>query len=134
MTMKYEFGSKEWLIALHGVIAGRAGIVGEQFPELSFSAGEVYTDAPRRLGAVNGRIAWYYRLRGKHVEFGTSEKDDLDYIIVCDYTSVVTAARFDVGSSPPDRQAEIALMASRLTNEGKTGTHGTRERFLPPFR
>jgi hypothetical protein len=116
--MKYEFGSPEWMIAIHGVIAGRAGVVGALHPELTFSMCEVYTDAPVHLSGADRKIAWHFRLMGWTVEFDASEADDVDYKVVCDYQGILPAGRFDTRGDPA-RLAELKAIGQALADAGK---------------
>lgn len=124
--MKYEFASKQWLAALHGLIVGRAGAMGAIDPYLSYSLCEVYTGTPTHISPT-GKLAWHYRVRGTEVEFHETESDDVDFKVVCDYQSILPAGRFDT-KGDPERLSEMAAMGNKLEKDGKL------ERFGDPAK
>jgi hypothetical protein len=117
--MKYNFGSKGWLAAIHGIIVERAAWELKAKPKLSMSICEVFLDAPHALAnADGGRIAWSCVVAGGDVDFQLSERDDVRLKVLVDYQAALPLGRYDT-CGDPGRAAELARMVADLIRLGK---------------
>lgn len=116
--MKYEFGSGEWLAALHGIIAERVATASAGKPLLAMSTCEVFYNAPPHLADADGKITWSCVVKGPEVDFQRREIDGIGYKVLCDYEAVLPMARYDT-QGDPDRAAEMQAMIRELLASGK---------------
>lgn len=126
--MKYEFLSKPWFAALHGIICEKARIAASSDPDFSYSICEIFTDVPSHLATLSdGRTAWHASVRGSDVVFGLSERNDVDLKAVADYSAVLPLARI-VANGKTDRVAELQAMSQALAARGLLTVTG-----IPPM-
>jgi hypothetical protein len=123
--MKYEFGSRPWLAALHAIICERARAVTQ--PGFTFSICEVYLEVPDHL-AADHRLAWSAFVRGQTVDFVLEERDDVDFKAIADYAAIVPLGRYDTGGQP-DRMDELVALSVAVRESGKLKSVGN-----PPDR
>ena len=117
--MKYRFGTREWLAALHAIICERARVAAVSRPDFSYSICEVYTDVPAELALQpGGRTAWYATVRGADVSFELEERDAVDFKAVADYATVVPLGQFD-SMGRADRAAKLQDMGKAAVASGK---------------
>lgn len=117
--MKYRFGSREWLAAIHAIICERARLAAVARPDFTYSICEVYTGVPVELAILpGGRTAWCARVRGADVTFELEESDAVDFKAVIDYESVIPLGRFDT-MGRPDRVVMLQDMSKAVVASGK---------------
>lgn len=124
--MTYEFASPGWMAFMHGLIAGRMFDLGDAAREVSFSICEVFTDPPAALSPSGAPLAWHCIVRAGVVEFGASDREDVEVRVVADYASILPLARFDHSRADPAQAAEIAARSQALRESGKLVVHGRR--------
>lgn len=115
--MRYEFAGPGWMAFMHGMMVERAARLATEPPEVAWSICEVFTDPPRDLSRNGRPLAWYAEVRGGQVEFGGTERDDVDVKIVADYNAVLPLARYDTRGDPA-RAAELAAAGQALRDQG----------------
>lgn len=92
VTEKVAFASSEWVDIARTVLEELVAEHGEAGK--SFSACEVFTDAPQGLaGPDPTTAAWYFRIDGKTVTVGEGEIEGADLNVRVDYTQVLPIAR-----------------------------------------
>ncbi len=110
---KVAFASPAWVdiarVVLEDLVA-KHGEIGK-----SFSACEVFTDAPQGVaGADSKTAAWHFRIVDKTVTVGEGEITGADFNVSADYQSAVPAARIvytpemvaRMQQNPPQVEAE----------------------------
>ena len=122
--MKYTFATPEWFACLHGIIAERAAAVAVQHPDVRFSMCEVFHNVPTSL-SNDGTLAWHVVVRGAEVEFGTTERDDVDLKYFADFPAIVPLTRLDTGGSA-DRAAELTRIVEGMMSRGQLRIVGSR--------
>ena len=122
--MKYEFASREWCAALHGVIAERVANEVKTKPNLTMSICEVFHDAPLRL-APEGKLAWSCIVEGDKVDFRASERDDVRVKVTADYETTVPLGQFSTEGDPA-RAAQLQQMVAAAVAAGKLKFDGDR--------
>jgi hypothetical protein len=126
----YEFGSRLWLAALHGVMAQRAIVFSARDPAFQSSICEVFLDAPRHLADERGRVAWSCLSRDGQADFRPVERDDVQFKVLAQYQAVAPIARYDTGGDP-ERLKELTSIAMSAAAAGQmTPVKG--ERFEEP--
>jgi hypothetical protein len=125
----YKFGSPLWFAALHGIMAQRAVILAERFPEFSSSICEVFYDAPRSL-SKDGRLAFSCVSEGPTVDFQLRERDGVQFKSVAEFSTVEAIARFDTRDDPRRLEA-LMRMASDARSAGKI-VNASGDRFIEP--
>ena len=104
MAEKYEMGSPQYLAHAKKLIEECiAGASAAELDGVEFSLCEVYTGVPKHI-AESGRAAWYFRLRGGELKFGTEEVDDVDFKAIVDYGTIVPLGRLHFGNDPTAEQ------------------------------
>ncbi len=117
--MKYRFGSREWLAALHAIICERARLAAVTRPDYSYSICEVYTGVPGEIAILpGGRTAWHATVRGADVTFELEESDAVDFKAVADYMSIIPLGQFDT-MGRADRATTLQDMATAVVASGK---------------
>jgi hypothetical protein len=129
-TTRYEFGSPEWIAFMHGMIFERMQRWKEEAPDLAWSICEVFTSPPDHLSAGGAPIAWTCIYDRGELMFAAKESDDVEFKVTVDYRAVVPLGRFDTRGDP-DRQQELASMATRLRETGQMKTTGNRSKRDP---
>lgn len=120
--MKYAFASPGWMAFMHGLIVERvAGLP----RDVAWSLCEVFTDPPPDLSPDGRPIAWHAVVRDGQVEFGATERDDVEVKITIDYEACVPLGRYDTRGEP-ERAAELAAMAQDLRDRGLMSVRGDR--------
>jgi len=114
--MKYAFATPEWFACLNGIAVERAAAVGAKHPDVRFSMCEVFNNVPTSLSNT-GRLAWHVVIRGTEVEFGTTERDDVDLKYIADFDAIRPLAHYDTQGSP-ERAAELGKLVADLTSRG----------------
>jgi hypothetical protein len=123
--VKYRFGSREWLAAIHAIFCERARLAAVARPDYSYSICEVYTGVPAEIATLpGGRTAWHARVRGADVTFELEERDDVDFKAVVDYATVIPLGQFDT-LGKPDRAATLQEMSKAVIASGKLKMTGT---------
>lgn len=115
--MRYEFGSTEWLAALHGIIAERTAVLSKTNPRLWMSTCEVFYNAPAHLAGADGKIAWSCVVADGNVDFQRVERDDVRYKVLADYQAVLPMAQYDT-LDDAQRQAVLQDMVKQLLDSG----------------
>jgi hypothetical protein len=115
--MKYAFASPGWMAFMHGMMVDRAARLLEEAPDVAWSICEVFTDPPRELSPDGAPLAWHAVVQDGKVEFGASERDDVDVKITVDYAAVVPLGRYDTRGDP-GRAAELAALGQGLRDRG----------------
>ena len=123
--MKYEFASREWCAALHGLIAERAAWEVKTKPNLAMSICEVFTDAPAHLADAGGKVAWSCVIEDGKVDFQTCERDDVKFKVFGDYTAILPLGQYDTRGDP-ERAAALGAMAAKVLESGGMRTTGER--------
>lgn len=123
--MRYEFGSTEWLAALHGIIAERTEALSPSNPRLWMSTCEVFTNAPGHLADDKGNIAWSCVVENGTVDFQRAERD-LRYKVIADYDAVLPMAQYDTLGKPERRSVLMAMIKELLDSGTMTRPFGTR--------
>ena len=117
--MKYRFGSREWLAALHAIICERARAAAVTRPDYSYSICEVYTGVPGEIAILpGGRTAWHATVRGADVTFELEESDAVNFKAIADYMSIIPLGQFDT-MGRADRAATLQDMAAVVVANGK---------------
>jgi hypothetical protein len=117
--VKYRFGSREWLAALHAIICERARLAAVAHPDFSYSICEVYTAVPAEIALMpGGRTAWHAKVRGAEVTFELEESDVVDFKAIADYASVIPLGQFDT-KGRADRAAALQEMSKAAIVGGK---------------
>ncbi len=89
---KVVLGSTEWLNLARKVLEELVAEHGEEGK--SFSACEVFTDAPEGLaGPDPTTVAWHFRIEGKTVTVGEGEIEGADLNVRAPYAAVLPAAK-----------------------------------------
>jgi hypothetical protein len=123
--VKYRFGTREWLAALHAIICERARTAAATHPDYSYSICEVYTGVPADIALLHGgRTAWHAAVRGAEVTFELEESDAVDFKAVVDYASVIPLGQFDT-MGRADRAAKLQEMSQAVVAGGKLKMTGT---------
>lgn len=120
--MKYEFASPGWMAFMHGLIMERVSTLPS---DVAWSICEVFTDPPRALSPDGRALAWHAIVNDGQVEFGNTERDDVDVKVTVDYQAVVPLGRYDTRGNP-ERAAELARMAEALRDRGLMTITGDR--------
>jgi hypothetical protein len=115
--MKYQFGSAEWLSAVHGMMAYAAAAQAGRSADFRISICEVYLDVPAERGGKDGKLVWSCVSEGGRVTFDLRERDDVDIKISVDFALAAELARLD--ASDPNSAAELARRAEAARREGK---------------
>ncbi|MBX3482011.1 hypothetical protein [Phenylobacterium sp.] len=115
--MQYEFGSTEWLAALHGIIAERTAALSPGNPKLWMSTCEVFYNAPAHLAGPDGKISWSCVIADGKADFQRKERDDVRYKVLCDYNAVLPMAQYDT-LDDADRQVVLQQMVKELLDSG----------------
>ncbi len=115
--MRYEFGSTEWLAALHGIIAERVAALSPTNPKLWMSTCEVFYNAPAHLAGPDGKISWSCVIADGNVDFTRTERDDVRYKVLADYQAVLPMAQYDT-LDDADRQVVLQQMVKDLLDAG----------------
>lgn len=123
--MRYEFGSTEWLAALHGIIAERTAALSPSNPRLWMSTCEVFTNAPAHLADENGNITWSCVIEDGKVDFQRTERD-LRYKVIADYDAVLPMGQYDTLDQPDRRAVLMDMIKELLDSGGMTRPFGTR--------
>jgi hypothetical protein len=129
--MTYEFASPGWMAFMHGMISARMADLGEAARTVNFSICEVFTDPPASLSPSGAPLAWHCVIRNGVIEFGNTERQDVEVRIVADYQSILPLARHDYSSGDPERAAEVAAQGQALRESGKLVMHGSRAQRDP---
>jgi hypothetical protein len=123
--VKYRFGSREWLAAIHAIFCERARLAAVARPDYAYSICEVYTGVPAEIAILpGGRTAWHARVRGADVTFELEERDDVDFKAIVDYATVIPLGQFDTRGNP-DRVATLQEMSKAVIASGKLKMTGT---------
>lgn len=123
--MKYEFASREWTAALHGIIAERAAVEIKTKPNLTMSICEVFTDAPAHLADKDGKLAWSAVINGDKIDVRPSERDDVKVKVTADYATTLPLGRFSTDGDPA-RAAQLQSMVAAAVAAGKLSFAGDR--------
>lgn len=123
--MRYEFGSTEWLAALHGIIAERTAALSLANPRLWMSTCEVFTNAPAHLADTDGNIVWSCVVEGGKVDFQRTERD-LGYKVIADYAAVLPMAQYDTLGEPERRTVLMDMIKDLLKSGNMKRPFGTR--------
>jgi hypothetical protein len=121
--VRYEFASRQWLAALHGIITERAERERAAKPKLSMSICEVFTNAPAHLAGEGSRIVWSCVVEGNDIDFRITERDDVRVKVVVPYDKVLPLGRYDTRGDPA-RAAELASLVDALRANGDMQTIG----------
>lgn len=123
--MKYEFCSREWLAAVHGMIRERVRLAAQTESGISFSICEVFHNAPPHIAAdKEGRVAWHCYVTNGNVSFGHAEVNDTQIKVIGDYADFVPVARYNT-MGDPERVAEFGAMTQRLLEENRAELIGS---------
>lgn len=123
--MKYEFLTRPWFAALHGIICEKADNFAKTGEGFRYSICEVFTGVPAHLAnTADGKAAWHAFIHGAEVEFGLAERDDTAFKVVVDYVSVIPLSRYDT-MGRTDRAAELQSLAAALAADGRLVARGT---------
>ena len=128
--MKYEFASPGWMAFMHGMLTARMEALGEAARDMNWSICEVFTDPPGSLSPDGSPLAWHCVIRDGAVEFGDTDRGDVDFRVVVDYAAVLPLGRYDAAGDP-ERAAELAGMGQALVAKGLMKTQGDRSRRDP---
>ena len=123
--MKYAFASPGWMAFMHGMLVERAARLFAEDPAIAWSICEVFTDPPKDLSPDGRPLAWHAVVRGGQVEFGDTERDDVDVKITVDYKGVVPLGRYAVDGDPARRE-ELTAMGQVLRDAGRMTVVGDR--------
>jgi hypothetical protein len=121
---KYEFATPEWFACLHGIVLERAASAYTRNPNVRFSMCEVLTGAPASL-SPDGKLAWHVVIHGAKVEFGASERDDVDMKYIADFEAVKPLAHYGT-EDKPERIAELGKLVEGLMQQGELRLIGGR--------
>ncbi|MCP5433366.1 MAG: hypothetical protein H6923_08870 [Alphaproteobacteria bacterium] len=122
--MRYAFASREWLAALHAVIAVRLEAAGEAARGLAYSMCEVYRGVPAHLGPdADGTLAWHCRIADGALEFGLGELPGADLKVAGTYEALLPIARIDA-SSGPEAAKRLAALAGAAMASGTLAIEG----------
>ncbi len=85
---------------------------------------EVFRDVPASLSR-DGMLAWHVVVRGAELEFGTTERDDVDLKYIADFSAILPLTHYDTGGSP-DRSVELTKLVADLISGGQLQMVGSR--------
>jgi hypothetical protein len=123
--MKYEFASREWCAALHGIIAERAAVEIKTKPNLTMSVCEVFSNAPAHLADKDGKLAWSAVVQGDKIDVRPAERDDVKVKVHADYQTCVPLGQFSTDGDPA-RAAKLQSMVAAAVAAGKLTFVGER--------
>jgi hypothetical protein len=117
--MKFEFLNPEWLACFYGVIWERVRLLSVQYPDLSYSCCEVFTNAPPHItSSPDRKIGWYVFVSGSEFTFGLGDRDDVEFKCIFDYQAAIPMAKYAIDGDP-ERAAYIAKRVEELDAVGK---------------
>ena len=91
VSEKVVFASPAWVDVARKVLEELVAEHGEDGK--SFSACEVFTDAPPEIAGADGSAAWHFRIVDKTVSVGRGAIEEADMNVSADYKSVLPMVR-----------------------------------------
>ncbi|MEZ5938567.1 MAG: hypothetical protein R3C52_10140 [Hyphomonadaceae bacterium] len=121
--MKYEFASPGWIAFMHGMMVERLRRLLPEAPDISWSICEVFTNPPKHLSPSGAPLVWSCVVDRGQLDFGTEERDDVEFKVVADYAAIVALGRYDTRGDPV-RMAELASLGGHLKESGQLQVMG----------
>lgn len=114
---RFEFCSEKW-VGVAGEFLQQASR-GADLRGITFSLGEVLTDAPEHLALdETGRVGWYYRIHDGKVSATRGILDKADILITTDYQRILPLARV-IFADNPEGAAQADETIKQLALDGK---------------
>lgn len=124
--MKYEFGTAEWFAFVNGLFAQRAVLLHARSQGSRTSISETYYNVPPEIADGKNELSWSCVSEAGVADFRTEARDDAQYKVRGDFTTVRQIARYAMYGDP-QRIAELlqivtaAYEAGTLTNVSGDG-------------
>ena len=113
---RFEFCGNEWIGAARDYLLGASKEVDLSGINVAFN--EVFTDPPAELDPDGaGRIGWFVRVADGRLEVGAGILAEADLRILCDYQTVLPAARHAFSDGPLGETIQGSLMGA-IVREG----------------
>lgn len=116
--MKYDFCTKPWFAALHGIMAQRAVLLHRERPTHRASICEIFCAVPSALSGGTGEIVWSCVLENGRAHFRLAERDDVEFKVRAEYAAIVPIVRFDT-KREPERIATLVSMVAKAQKAGR---------------
>ncbi len=121
---KFEFGSPEWVAAVHGVV--RDLMKDQSLEGITYSLSERYVNPPSHL-LEYAPLGWHLIIENGSLVLGSGPLDSAERNTVADYTSIVPLALVDFDATPEALESfqkdALAMLASgALSTEGRASS------------
>ncbi len=118
---QYEFGSPDWVEAVHNIV--KELLASERLDGIDFSLSERFDNPPEHL-AKYAPLGWHLIVRDGQLQLGHGPLEKADRMNIADYQAVLPLAIIDL-EKEPDKLEMFQEMAGKLLADGKIRSNGS---------
>lgn len=119
---RHQFGSPQWVEALHGIV--RRLLSDADLAGIEYSSSEEYLDPPQHLATAGG-VGWHLIVRDARLTLGHGPLQDAERVIRGDYRTIEPMAALSYRNDPQG-EAKVMAMAVEAASRGLLSVRGAR--------